>query len=161
MTDPGQLFNNTSSQAERERELRNEQRVRGHTFQSRAIAEADDIRGRWRETHKASVVGSDSAVHYPMAAPNWSVDPTGVEPPVGYDINEVPVVGEPHEIQASLGDVLEGGPQPVASPGPGQPATTSVDPSRGGAEAPSAALVSPRRREPPANPNPKPRTRKE
>ena len=39
-----------------------------------------------------------------MAAPNWSVDPTGIEPPLGIDVNAVEPCGEKFEIDA-LGDV--------------------------------------------------------
>ena len=125
MTDP--QFRNDASQKEREAVLRNDQR---HTFQSRAIAEADDVRGRWAEINKSNVIGATPTVQYPMAAPNWSVDPCGVEPSIGYDISEVPIVGEPHEIAASLGD-------PTAPPEDNPP---SHFPASGAAGSPPQSL---------------------
>jgi hypothetical protein len=81
---------------------------------------------------------------------------------LGIDVNAVEAVGEKFEIEelgeqsATLlaqGDVLEGGPQPVASPRAGETATASVHPSADGVEARAAALVSPRRDvSAPANP---------
>jgi hypothetical protein len=169
MTTPGQLFNNTASQAERERELRNDQRVRaGHTFQSRAIAEADEIQGRFAEINKSNVVGSQQAVHYPRLPSGPWADPVQVPPeePLGFSVEAMEPVGTIQEIEASLdgttntvADVASPcgemvvpsstlGDETVvadgASPGPGQTAPSNVtDPSRGGAEAPSAGLASP------------------
>jgi hypothetical protein len=147
-TDVTRSYRNEATQ--RERVLRNDQR---HTFQSRAIAENDDVRGRWAEINKSNVVGATSTPQYP-AGPNWSVDPTGVEPPLGIDVNAVEPCGEKFEIEA-LGDVttvFDG--QSVALPLAGATVPASVDdPSRtGGAEAPKAVLASPADGEPPAIP---------
>jgi hypothetical protein len=152
MTDPGQQFRNDASQKEREQILRNDQRVRsGSTFLDHTHSEEG---GRFAKP--TNVIGSTPTPTYP-AGPNWSVDPTGVEPPLGIDVNAVEAVGEKFEIEA-LGDattetVVEA---QSASSLAGATATASVDdPSRtGGAEAPTAA-ASPRG-EPPAIPNPKP-----
>jgi hypothetical protein len=67
-----------ATQKEKEAILKNDQRV-ASTFQSRAIAESDDVRGRWAEINKSNVVGATPTPQYP-AGPNWSVDPTGIEP---------------------------------------------------------------------------------
>jgi hypothetical protein len=154
-------YQNKSSQAEREAELRNDQRVRsGHTFQSRAIAEADDVRGRWAEINKSNVVGATPRVEYPRLPENsWTNDPTGVEPSLGIDVNAVEPCGEKFEIEAldDVTTVFDG--QSVASPLAGVTATASVDdPSRtGGAEAPTAVTASPRGEPPASKPNPKPK----
>jgi hypothetical protein len=85
-----------------------------------------------------------------MAAPNWSVDPAGIEPPLNIDVNAVEPCGEKFEIEA-LGDVTEAVAQ--SSPLAGATATpVSNDPSlTGGAEAPSEVLA-PADGEPPAIP---------
>ena len=38
----------------------------------------------------------------PHTNPVWSPDPVGQEPPLGFSIDEMQAVGEPHEIAASL-----------------------------------------------------------
>jgi hypothetical protein len=151
---PGQLFRNDASQKEREQVLRNDQRVRsGSTFQSRAIAEADDVRGRWAEINKSNVVGATPTPQYP-AGPNWSVDPTGIEPPLNIDVNAVEPCGEKFEVEA-FGDATEAVAR--SSPLAGATATpVSNDPSdTGEAEAPTAVPASPAFGEPPANQSPK------
>jgi hypothetical protein len=72
------------------------------TFASRANAELD-LENTGRHSKPQQIVGTTPAPEYP-AGPNWSPDPTGIEPPLGYDINEPVVVGEPHEINASLSE---------------------------------------------------------
>jgi hypothetical protein len=100
-------YTNTTTQAERAETLQNDKAVqRANTFAGRAIAEADDVRGRWAEINKSNVVGATPTVQYPMAAPNWSVDPTGIEPPLNIDVNAVEPCGEKFEIEA-LGDATE------------------------------------------------------
>jgi hypothetical protein len=93
MSNPTRPFHNNTSQSDRAEVLRND---RANTFAGRAEAEVDEIRGRFAQEHKATVIGT-GPVQYPMAAPNWSADPVGVEPPLNYEINETPIVGEPHE----------------------------------------------------------------
>jgi hypothetical protein len=92
-------YHQNSDQREREAILRND---RANTFAGRAQAEADDVRGRWTQINKSDVVGATPTPQYP-AEPNWSVDPTGVEPPLGIDVNTVEPCGEKFEIEA-LGD---------------------------------------------------------
>jgi hypothetical protein len=46
------------------------------------------------------IVGSEPVPEYP-AGPNWSPQAVGVEPPLGF-VDETPIVGEPHEVQASI-----------------------------------------------------------
>ena len=160
MTDPGQLFRNDTSQKERAEVLKNDRAVQKNTFLSHTHSEEG---GRYAKPQ--TVIGATPTVQYPRAAPNWSVDPTGVEPPLGIDVNTVEPCGEKFEIEA-LGDpttpeastaVDIAQPQPVALPLAGAKANASVDdPSRtGDAEAPKAVALLPVG-EPPANPNPKP-----
>jgi hypothetical protein len=149
--------------------LKNDQRAR-HTFQSRAIAEADEIQGRFAEINKSNVVGSQQAVHYPRLPSGPWADPVQVPPeePLGFSVEAMEPVGTIQEIEASLGDPTakpednpphfpasgavgsppELGDETVvadsALPVAGVTATASVnDPLRGGAEAPSAGLASP------------------
>ena len=93
-------YQNKSSQAEREAVLRNDQRAA--TMQGRAQAEADDVRGRWAEINKSNVVGATPTVQYPRLPSGPWADPVQIPPeePLGYDINEVPICGEPHELTA-------------------------------------------------------------
>ena len=93
-------YQNKSSQAEREQVLRNDARVRsGSTFLDHTHSEEG---GRFAKPQ--TIIGSDAVVQYPMAAPNWSVDPVGTEPPLGFDVNQIEAVGEKFEIEASCGD---------------------------------------------------------
>jgi len=149
MTDP--QFRNDASQKEREAVLRNDQR---HTFQSRAIAEADDVRGRWAEINKSNVIGATPTVQYPIAAPNWSVDPVGIEPSLGHAIDAMEPVGEVGEVQASLDATTEavvGQSQSAPLAGVNASAARSLDTGA----APTAVGASPADGEPPAIPTPK------
>ena len=142
-------FRNNASQKERAEVLKNDAAVHKNTFLSHTHPEEG---GRFAKPQ--NVIGSEPTVQYPMAAPNWSVDPTGVEPPLNIDVNAVEPCGEKFEIEA-LGDATEAVAQ--SSPLAGATAPTSADdPSRtGDAEAPKAVALLPVG-EPPANPNPKP-----
>jgi hypothetical protein len=157
-------YHQSADQREREAILRND---RANTFAGRAQAEADDVRGRWAQINKFDVVGATPTPQYP-AGPNWSVDPTGLEPPLGIDVNAVEPCGEKFEIDA-MATSATGSHQPasaprhdergfVGSPLAGAKANASVDdPSRtGGAEAPTAVALLSADGEPPAI-NPKPR----
>src|SRR6516164_7215421 len=85
-------FNNNSSQAERKQVLKD-------TMFNRASSEANEIGGRWNKP--TQVNASKPVVDYP-AGPNWSVDPTGPEPPLNQDVNAMEPCGQPWEIEASL-----------------------------------------------------------
>jgi len=136
-----------------------------HTFQSRAIAEADDVRGRWAEINKSNVVGATPTPVYP-AGPNWAADPVGVEPALGFSVEAHEPVGEVGEVQASieaLGDATEAvvG-QSQSSPVAGakqHPPASMIPRSAGGAAAPTAVGASPAMVGAPAIPNPKPKPR--
>jgi hypothetical protein len=145
-----------ATQQEKAEILRND--LRANTFAGRAIAEADDVRGRWAEINKSNVVGATPTPQYP-AGPNWSVDPTGVEPPLNIDVNALEPVGEFGEVQASieaLGDETVVGQSASPLAGAKQQPPVS-DPSTGGAAAPKAA-ASPQG-EPPAIPTSTKRSR--
>ena len=150
MTDPGQQFRNDTSQKERAEVLKNDQAVQKNTFLSHTHS---DEGGRYAKPQ--TVIGATPTVQYPRAAPNWSVDPTGVEPPLGIDVNTVEPCGEKFEIDA-LGDA-----EAVAQSSPlaGETANASVDdPSTlARAEAPAAVLApaSPAEVSPRPSPTPK------
>jgi hypothetical protein len=97
MTDPGQLFRNDTSQKERAEVLKNDRAVQKNTFLSHTHS---DEGGRFAKPQ--TVIGETPTVQYPMAAPNWSSDPTGVEPSLGFSVEDHEPVGEPGEVRASL-----------------------------------------------------------
>jgi hypothetical protein len=92
-------------QAERRETLQNDARVRqqqqGTTFSQFAQDEANEIGGRFGAHEKSVVVGSAPAPDYPPG-PTWCAGDQGVEPALGYAINDAPVVGELHEVEKSL-----------------------------------------------------------
>jgi hypothetical protein len=101
----GKAMNNADdvSQAERRRIMAEERR--GRTYQGVAQAALDDERGgRYAagSGSKSSVVGS-SPVSYPQqpAGSPWAKDECPPEPPLGYSVDELEPVGEPHEVEAS------------------------------------------------------------
>jgi hypothetical protein len=123
---------NKSEQAERRQVLRD-------TMQSRANAEANEVRGRFAGINKATVVGSEPAPQYPaLPEGSWSNQSAAVpeEPPLNADVNWMEPVGENWEVEASIESLageqqaphlLLGG-EPVAAPAIGDV----------GAETPSA-----------------------
>jgi hypothetical protein len=127
-------YRNDTSQRERAELLRND--LRANTFAGRAQAEADEIQGRWAQEHKATVIGA-GPVQYPMAAPNWSVDPVGPEPSLGFSVDQHEAVGEYREVQASpepIGDPTTGSHQPAP---PRHDERGSVGPPLAAADVPS------------------------
>jgi hypothetical protein len=92
-------YHQNADQREREQVLRNDKRV-ASTFLDHT--HNNDEGGRFAKPQ--NVIGSEPTAQYPMAAPNWSVDPTGVEPPLNIDVNAVEPCGEKFEIEASCGD---------------------------------------------------------
>ena len=80
--------------------LLNDGLIRKQTMHSRTASDiAQENQGRFAKG--TTIIGSEPTVQYP-AGPNWSPDPTGVEPPLGFSVNEPVVTGEPFEIKASL-----------------------------------------------------------
>jgi hypothetical protein len=98
-------FNNDATPAER-REVFENKRVaderRASTYHQHAINEASEAGGRFRTVNETTVIGAAS-LNYP-AGPSWTHDPTGIEPPLGVDVNELRPTGEPHEVIKSLGE---------------------------------------------------------
>jgi hypothetical protein len=88
-----QPFNNSATQAEKKQVLRD-------TMHTRAMAEFS-LEHAGRHAKQNTVIGT-GAPNYP-AGPAWSVDPTGVEPPLGVDVNAVEPCGESFEVARSLG----------------------------------------------------------
>jgi hypothetical protein len=76
------------------------------TMHTRAVAEQGAVGGRWAAETKARVVGS-APFKYPELPPNspWASDPLPASEPLGFPIDEMQPVGEPHEVAASLGEV--------------------------------------------------------
>jgi hypothetical protein len=142
-----------ATQRERAEVLKNDRAVQKNTFLSHTHSEEG---GRYAKPQ--TIVGSDSAVQYPMAAPNWANDPTGVEPPLNIDINAIEPCGEYFE----LGDVTTAtetsNNQGIAK---SQPVATSSspmsDPAPGSAFAPGPARTP---RDAGSLSNPKPKTRR-
>jgi hypothetical protein len=89
MTQP---FNNNSSQAERKQFVKDSYHNR---YQ-------DEAGGRWAKP--AQVTGSEGAVHaHRLPSGPWAAQPgPGQEPPLGFSVEETPVVGEQWEIEKSL-----------------------------------------------------------
>jgi len=104
------------TQEEKRDTLVNDRRVHKNTYFSHAHP---DEGGRFATSDKPPrfVVGSTPAPQYP-AGPNWSDDPTGVEPPTGVAIDQMEPVGTHAEIEQSLLREMrdEAGPPPAASP---------------------------------------------
>jgi hypothetical protein len=83
-------------QIERRATLANDLKVlqqQGSTFHQHAQAQADEInQGRFAATGSPRVVGSTPSVasQYPAASAPFQADPVGVEPPLGFRIDEMP-----------------------------------------------------------------------
>jgi hypothetical protein len=90
------------SMAERRRILAEELRFK--TYMAHTDTFLDDNRGgRFSVTKPAALIGS-GPIHYPQLpqdAPANQALMVGDEMPLGYDINAMDAVGEPHEVKAS------------------------------------------------------------
>jgi hypothetical protein len=75
----------------------------GMTYHSRAITGLD-LERSGRHAQHATVIGSKPAVAYPRLPENnpFTTDISGVEPPLGYEINAQEVNGTPQEVEQSL-----------------------------------------------------------
>jgi hypothetical protein len=92
-------YRNKSSQQEREAILKND---RANTFAGRAQAEADDVRGRWAQEHKATVIGTGPVVYPRLPENSWTHDSVPPEGPLGVSVDQHEAVGEFGEVQASI-----------------------------------------------------------
>jgi hypothetical protein len=131
---------NDSPQSERRAVLKND-RAAG-TYHQFAASESDAVGGRYGAVSKTRVIGSGPATYpaLPASSP-WASDPVPAEEPLGIDLSAAPIVGEVHEITASLA---------MAGGGSALPSDPSVASPNGDAEAPPGALLTdasrPRRR---------------
>jgi hypothetical protein len=73
------------------------------TFHDHAQSDAASGGGRWAAQAKSNVTGSEPSTNYPTlpSASPWH-DGNAVEPPLGIDVNETPIVGEAWEVEASI-----------------------------------------------------------
>jgi hypothetical protein len=94
-------FNNRATMKEKLEQLRNDQR-NASTLHQFAQSEAGEISGRWAKPQ--TVNASRPTVEYPRipSGPWAGNDPSGVEPPLGIDVNEPVVTGESFEVEQSL-----------------------------------------------------------
>jgi hypothetical protein len=92
-------YRNDTSQKERAEVLKNDRAVHKNTFLSHTHSEEG---GRFARPQ--TIVGSRPTVDYPRLPSGPWADPVQVPPeePLGYSVEDVPIVGEPHEIQASI-----------------------------------------------------------
>jgi hypothetical protein len=99
------------SQSEKRDIVENDRRVHKATYFSHTHP---DEGGRFAASDQPPrhVVGSTPVPRYP-AGPNWSADPTGVEPPTGIAIDQMDPVGETFEVERSLCEVRNGAAPPT------------------------------------------------
>jgi len=122
MTQP---FNNNSSQKERQQFVRD-------SYHTRANADASlEQSGRFAKPQ--AITGKDPATLYPKLPQTspWSSDPVPPEEPLGIDVGEPVITGEPHELEASLNSdlgwrkTIQDGVPPAAGP----PVSRSSEPT--------------------------------
>ena len=79
---------------ERQAVLENDRKVleqRGGTFHQHAQAQANELSGgRFAATGSPIVTGSTAIPKYPAASAPFQSDPVGIEPPLGFSIDEMP-----------------------------------------------------------------------
>jgi hypothetical protein len=114
------------SQSEKRQTLLNDVRAReqGSTYMEQT--NDLDLGGRFTGQTPQTVVGASPVPQYPQG-PAWSIDPTGQEPPLGVDVNQMQPTGEPHEIINSLGE--------------GRAPTSSLSPDVVSSETPSPSFT--------------------
>jgi hypothetical protein len=113
-------YNNEASQADRYAVLVNDKRAHKNTVLSHTHP-AEEMGGRFKAVHTQTVIGEQSQINYPAAAP-WSMTTLPPEEPTGYDINSQEAVGTIQEVAASFGSATfpaalsEDDASPAASP---------------------------------------------
>ena len=85
--------------------IENEKRLKGTTFVAFAESDNSTPRGRFTEHSTASVVGSTPVPQYPKG-PAWCAADQGLEPPLGYSVEDHEPVGRPFEVAASVASNL-------------------------------------------------------
>jgi hypothetical protein len=106
---------------------RKEYEAEATTFSSFARSQANEVGGRYREVEKATVVGVEPTPP-DLPAPDWANDASGVEPPLGYRIDEQEPLGTFAEVQASLAAASTPSPD-VAVEKAGSDAGAAIGPS--------------------------------
>ena len=106
--------------------LRNEQQLRkASTYHALASAAADELAGgRFAQSSNRQTVIGASPISYPQLPEGnpFKCDPVGMEPPLGYKIDDMDAVGERHEIersQASAAASVDAAVAPTSSIGGG------------------------------------------
>ena len=94
-------FINNATRKEREEALRESMLPTTYHRLGQVGADLDEPGGRFRE--KQTITGEQKAAQYPASSSPWSAqaDP-GLEPSLGYSVNDMEVCGEAHEIEQSL-----------------------------------------------------------
>jgi hypothetical protein len=115
------------------------QQKEASTFSQFANSDANQDAGRFAAINKATVVGA-TPKQPDYAAPNWSPQAVGVEPPLGIDVNAMEPVGESFEVEASLERTAQ----------EASPLSLDAEPVRGAGAVPSDITAS----SAPANPLP-------
>jgi hypothetical protein len=132
-------------QMERLKQFHNDRLVRrvGTTMADLTGVVSDDVRGGRYAPPSRKPEAPPTYPHQPPNSP-YSADPVGLEPPLGYSIEDQPVVGEPHEV-AEAARVMASR-EVEATLGPLSMASTeTTDVARQSASSPgdAAAVVSP------------------
>jgi hypothetical protein len=89
-------------QRERREVLKNDSKVRGDTFFSRAQADADELSGggRFKRQQPVTVTGETSVPIFPRltSSSSFASNPVPAPGPLGVSVDEQMPVGEPHEL---------------------------------------------------------------
>jgi hypothetical protein len=91
MTNQQRDFINDTSQSERRR---------ASTYHQYHLPD-EEMGGRYQKLEPQSIVGGTPIPEYPAGAP-WTREDAGLEPPLGWSVEEQTTVGEPHEVAESL-----------------------------------------------------------
>jgi hypothetical protein len=145
-------YDNPASQDERRQVLRDTllgRRAHKNTYFAHAHS---DEGGRFSAPDQPPryTVGSEAVPRYP-AGPNWSADPVGPEPSLGFSVENVPPTGEMFEIEKSVLAESPGDEGMIQSSSPisGPPSggeVSSGDPPKDAVDAASPPPIKQRRR---------------
>lgn len=125
------------------------------TFFSQAIAHLGrEGQGRHADAAKASVSGAEPSVRYPRqpSTSPWSSDISGVEPPLGVDLEYVEPCGTPAEVEESIANASsavlvsgedDAGVTAVCHPAGDAPAPPAVSPFAVGGANPNVIAAHP------------------
>jgi hypothetical protein len=98
-----QPFNNSADQSERREVLDNDLRLqRGSTYHSHTNID-EEAGGRFARQQPMLIVGAAPVPLYPGSVPAWTQDRGPDEPPLGFSVDAQEPLGEPHELEASMG----------------------------------------------------------